>query len=81
MAKTIIREDVNNPPIEVIADAIIDISQSIKKLREGRLNEKALLLLIQNATVGQYSRNDIKNVLNGIESLAKEYVKPAGTRK
>ncbi len=70
--------------IEVLAQSITDISTGIKKLRSGRLNDRALLLLIQNAAPslhsGRYSYKPvpiktIQHVLNGIENLEAEYLK------
>jgi hypothetical protein len=60
---------------EVIADAIVAISDGIAKLRQGRLNDKALLLLVQHAAPEQVSQRDIKNVLAGIQSLKTTYLK------
>lgn len=73
-------------PVEVLAAEILSISEGIKKLRAGRLNERALLLLIQHAapTVKQHGRfsgspitaKQVKAVLTGLESLEREYLKP-----
>lgn len=72
-------------PTEVMADAIVTISDGVKRLRSGRLNEKALLLLIQHAsplTKGRPGRSpsrlstrEIKLVLDGIEGLGRAYIK------
>lgn len=86
MAKTKLRvkqDPENEIAVEVIAKAVADISVGIKKLRAGPLNDKALLLLIQHATPTQaYSGarigvGVIKDVLEGIESLEKIYIKKA----
>ena len=68
-------------PTEILAEAIVSISASIKKLREGPLNDKALMLLIQHAT--PRGRNvtirDIETVLIGMGSLEATYInKPKG---
>lgn len=72
----------NEVPIEIIVEAITSISQGLKKLRNTRLNDKALMLLIQHSApmVGTYSNkrigiNDIKAVFEGIESLEETYLK------
>lgn len=75
-----ITQDKEKPvPVEVIAADIQAISQGIKKLRQGPLNDNALYLLIQHAapTVGQrpVSKQQIKAVLAGIEALESEYLK------
>lgn len=66
-------------PTEVLADAIIAISEGVKKLRAGRLTDKALYLLIQHAapSVGNkpLSQKEIKAVLEGAESLARTFIK------
>lgn len=69
---------------EVIAEAIVAISQGVKKMLAGPLNESALILLITNATpsVGRgyrktvVSARAVKAVLAGMESLEREYLKP-----
>lgn len=67
-------------PVEVMAESIKAISTGIKKLIAGPLNEKALILLIQHATPGigysgKPSAKEIRNVLEGIESLEKVYLR------
>ena len=80
--KASVKQDENNPvPTEIIAQAIVDISKGIKKLRAGPLNEKALILLIQNAaptkdTYGKrYGVSEIKDILKGVENLAETFIK------
>ncbi len=81
-----IKQMEDNPiPTEVIADSIIAISDGIRKLRAGRLNDNALFLLIQHAAPNPHSGRfgsprslsikDIRAVINGIESLEKTYLK------
>jgi hypothetical protein len=72
-------------PVEVIAESIVAISSGIKKLLKGPLNERALILLIQDAApaVGRFkskpvSQADIKAVITGIESLEETFLKPKG---
>jgi hypothetical protein len=64
-------------PVEVIADALVSISDGIKKLRAGSLNEKALQLLIQHAipAANRPSTKQIQAVLDGAESLKSLYLK------
>lgn len=70
-------------PTEIIATHIKAISDGIKKLRSGRLNDKALFLLIQNAAPsigGKYSTQkvsitEIRAVFQGLESLEDTYLK------
>jgi len=72
-------------PVEIIADAILSISKGVKALVAGPLNERALVLLITNASppmgATSYNRTPVtqtmvKAVLAGIGSLEREYLKP-----
>lgn len=64
-------------PVEVIADALVSISEGIKRLRAGRLNERALVLLIQHAIpmADRPSVKQIKAVLDGAEALRRQHTK------
>lgn len=56
-------------PTEILADAIVSMSEGIAKLRSGKLTDRALFLLIQNAAPTKLSLENIKSVLNAIEDL------------
>jgi hypothetical protein len=69
--------------VEVLAEAIASIADGLRKLRAGRLNDRALILLIQHAapTLKSYppkyiSAKQVQAVLDGIDSLEREYLKP-----
>lgn len=69
-------------PLDVMAESIVAISNGIRKITSTRINDKALHLLIQHAapSVGTYptkriSVQQIKAVLQGIESLERTYLK------
>lgn len=82
MKKVTVKQDEQKVvPVEVIAESIVAISAGIKKLLNGPLNRKAVTLLIQHSAPtgrnGQkISQGDINDVLDGIESLEKTYLKP-----
>lgn len=65
-------------PTEVIAQSIADIADGMRKLRAGRLNDRALVLLIQQASVGKPSLATIQAVLDGIENLERTYLRKRG---
>jgi len=77
----VIQDKESELPIEVLAKSIEAISRGIQRLRAGRLNEKALLLLIQHASPSPYRSgqrvciSEIKAVLDGMQSLEKTYLK------
>jgi hypothetical protein len=68
---------------EVIAESILQISEALRQLRKGRLNERALILLIQHAAPsvgsGLLTQREVKAVLHGIEHLETEYLKKGST--
>lgn len=67
-------------PTEIIAESILAISEGIKRLRNGMLNDKALVLLIQHAAPsvkyngGKLSATEVRAVLDGMESLERAYL-------
>lgn len=78
-----VKNDDEKPvPVEVLAESIKAISDGVKKLRSGPLNDKCLVLLIQHAAPSLSGYNNrvgachIRAVLEGIESLEKTYLKP-----
>ena len=54
-----------------------EISQGVESLRKGPIKMDALLLLIQHNTPGRPSMKLIKSVLQGMETLEKNYLKPS----
>lgn len=76
-------------PKEVLADAIVKLSDAAERLLSGRLTERALLLLLHDAVKPttnwsgkqptKPTKSDIKAVLHALPELKKLYVK--GTRK
>jgi hypothetical protein len=56
-----------------IADEVAAISEAVKRLRAGKLNDKALLLLISHAS-GQ-SQSTVRAVLDGMEGMRAYYLK------
>ncbi len=74
---------------EVLAREISAIAAGIKRLRAGRLNERAIVLLIQHASpsVGYgykkqkpISATIVRAVLEGMESLEATYLRKAAPR-
>lgn len=68
-------------PAEVLATAIVAMAEGMKKLRAGRLNDRAIILLVQNSMgYSKASLSTIKQVLDSIENLEKTYCKPRKTK-
>lgn len=83
MAKkvNIVQDMAHEVPVDLLADEIVAISQGIRKLREGRLTDKALYLLIQHASPAprKYGQKiglaEIRAVFDGIERLETTFLK------
>lgn len=61
-------------PAEVIASAIVEIANGMKKLNSTRLKRRAIVTLIhENSKIG---RGDIEIVLNNLEALEQTWLKP-----
>lgn len=70
-------------PVEILAEHIKAISEGVKKLVNGPLNEKAIVLLIQNAAPSlqhgqKISATEVRAVLAGLESLERTYLRRKG---
>jgi hypothetical protein len=80
-----VKQDPESPvPTEVLADAIVAISEGVRRLRAGRLTDHALFLLVQHAAPtsrkrGSYGKRiplgTIKLVFEAIEHLETQFVK------
>lgn len=71
--KKVVVENPEDLPTKIIADSIVAISDGVKALRNGRLNEKALTLLLAHAS--SQSQHTVKQVLNGLENLRVLYTR------
>lgn len=61
-------------PVEVIAQDIAAIAEGMRKMRSGRLTDRAIVTLIHHAAQG-VSRRAIVEVMDTIESLHAIYLK------
>lgn len=60
-------------PQEVIAQAIIDLSDGVRKLLSGRLTKRAIIILLNKSS--DVSFTSIERVLDALESLKKDYTR------
>jgi hypothetical protein len=86
-APVIVKQPEIDPvPLEVLAESIVAISAGVKALRATRITDKALYMLIAHAapklSPGKYGTKvpptvrQVRAVLEGIENLEREYLKP-----
>jgi hypothetical protein len=73
LSVTILQDKELPEKIEVIASAVIEVSEAMRKIRSGRLGDRAIILLIQD--VSGVTREDIKKVLDACEILGDRYTK------
>lgn len=73
--KVIQKEDSPAIAAEVTAQAIQEISTAMKKLRAGKLKDKAIALLIRGSVPQWISMGQIKIIMDALENLEKEYCK------
>ncbi len=76
VAKTIVagKDELNEVPAEVMEQAIVDLAQAGRKLLSSRLNRRALLVLLKDAT--NVSFRDIGAVLDNLATLDEVFLKP-----
>lgn len=77
VSKVKVTQKENEPEVlvEVTAQAIVEIAAAIKKMRNGRLKEKSLVMLIKRASASWVSETMVRGVLNGIAYLEREHLK------
>lgn len=81
--KVIVKQAEGKPEVttEVLAQSIREIAEGMRSLRRGRLNDKALVLLIHHAAKpatkygAKPSQSDVRIVLDAIESLDAQYLR------
>lgn len=79
---TVKTKEENPEPVEIIADAIIKVSEAFEKMQKTKLTKRALLLLIHDncAWNSGYPRKkptikEIEAILDSVSSLKKAYIK------
>lgn len=67
-----VENDVDTP-FDVLASEIRAISEGVQKMQRGRLEDKAILILVSHAS--GYSQAVVKGVIDGMASLERIYLK------
>lgn len=68
----IITQDDEKPvPKEVLADAIVRMSEAVTGLRRSGLNERAIIVLVADKT--KIGKGIVEDVLDGLASLRETY--------
>ena len=59
---------------EIIAKSLLDISEGIRRIRRGLLNDKAIIILVQ-AAMGGITKEQIRGVMDALENLDLMYLR------
>ena len=62
-------------PTEVLADSIVEIAGAMKKLKDSRLTERAVHVLIKDACPSHIGMTEVKAVLKALNELESLYIK------
>lgn len=67
------------PPIEEVAVAITEMARAMRKLNSSRLKRDAIVTLICHKS--KVARKTIEIVLNNLEYMDRDYLKPLAEKK
>ena len=70
--------DNNEIAVEVLAQSIVDIAAGMAAIKKSRLNERALFVLLRDAT--GLSMTDLKRTLASLEQLEELFLKKKVTK-
>ncbi len=71
------RPDAEYVPTEIIAQSIVEISAAFKRIKAGRLNDRAVELLVHAACSPGIRLTDVRNVLEVLPELERLYLRAA----
>lgn len=77
-SKTItVKVNEENPePLDILAKAIIDVSEGFERINNSKLTRKAIVLLLQNSIgAGRITQQQIHDVLDYVPKLKNLYTK------
>lgn len=60
-------------PVDILAESIVEISNAVKKMRNGGLTDRAIILLIHDSS--SVGKPAIKAVLDSMETLSEKYIR------
>jgi len=61
-------------PVQIMAQAIVDISKAMKQIKQSRLKRDVILILLKDKT--GYSKAAVGQILDALEQLEDLYLKP-----
>lgn len=73
---TVMVDEKNPEPVEILAKSIIDVSDAAKKMLSGRLKKTTIVILLQHACGNRVTRQQIEEVLDNAAKLKDLYLIP-----
>lgn len=70
----VVKDEADEIPFEVMERAIVEISESMKRITETRVSRKMLVVLLRDST--GLTKGTIESVLNGLDRIEQNYLKP-----
>lgn len=64
------------PPIEEVAQAIVDITAGMRRLNSARLNQDGIVILLQAQCGARVTRTQLRLVLKELSRMDKAWLKP-----
>ena len=67
------KDPLNEIPIKIFEQAIVDVAEAMKKLSQSRLGRNAILALIKDSS--GYPKSTIGAIMDHLEAIGKTYLK------
>lgn len=74
-ATKVVQDPGDEVPREVLAKAVVEVADAAKRLLNGPLTKRAVIVLVQDACKGQVSRAVVEVVLDAASDLKRLYVR------
>lgn len=68
--------EIQLPPVEEVAQAIVSIAAAMKKMNTSQLKREAIVILLQAQCGAHANRTQIRAVLNELSRMDKHWLKP-----
>jgi hypothetical protein len=68
------------PPVEEVAQAIVNIATGMKKMNSSRLKRDAVVILLQAQCGAHVNRSQIRMVLDSLDRMDRHWLKPLETK-
>jgi superfamily I DNA and RNA helicase len=74
-------ESIPLPPVEEVAQAIVDIAATVKRMNSTRLTQEAIIVLLYAQCRSRVNKSDIQLVLSELGRMDRRWLKPLEEKK